>query len=114
MNSFYSNYQFENYEIDQEVECRGGLCLSKTLIKEGHSDPISQRFKDLVVPIGLVLENRSTDLHNRFLNIDDGLLQPVPEGMFEKFFSSMNGQMEKAGKMEKGSTSAKKTKKNRK
>lgn len=108
MASFYSNYQFENSEIDQEVECRGGLCLSKVLIKEKHSDPISQRFKDLVVPIGVVLENRSTDLHNRFLNIDDGLLQPVPEGMFEQFFNSMNG------KMEKGSTSAKKTKKNRK
>jgi hypothetical protein len=108
MNSFYSNYQFENSEIDQEVECRGGLCLSKTLIREGHSDPISQRFKDLVVPIGLILENRSTDLHNHFLNIDDGLLQPVPEGMFEKFFVSMNGQMEK------GTSSTKKTRKNRK
>ena len=111
MTSFFNNYQFEESEIDQEVECRGGLCLSKTLIREGHSDPISQRFKDLVVPIGLILENRSTDLHNRFLNMHDGVLQPVPEGMFEQFFSSMNGQMEK----EKGShNSSKKTKKNRK
>jgi len=92
MNSFYKYYTFE--EDENTKHCQGGLCLSKA----SHANPISQRFKDLVVPIGLILENRSTDLHNQFFNIDDGLLQPVPEGMFDKFFTSVNGTMEKGSR----------------
>lgn len=89
MDSFYKHYLFE--EDETANSCQGGLCLSKSM----GANPISQRFKDLVVPIGLILENRSTDLHNRFLNMEDGILQPVPEGVFEKFFTILNGQMEK-------------------
>jgi len=89
MDSFYKHYTFEEDEIAKT--CQGGLCLSKS----SHANPLTERFKDLVVPIGLILENRSTDLHNRFLNMEDGLLQPVPEGMFEKFFTILNGKMEK-------------------
>lgn len=96
MDSFYKHYTFE--EDEHEKTCQGGLCLSKA----SKSNPLAERFKDLVVPIGLILENRSTDLHNRFLNMADGLLQPVPEGVFEKFFNILNGEMEK-GSSHRGS-----------
>jgi len=97
MASFYNNFIFEEIEGEENSnrECRGGLCLSKTLAKSNLTDPVSQRFKDLVVPIGLILENRSIDLHNRFMNMNEPFLPHVPESMFEKFFVSMNGTIEK-------------------
>ena len=71
--------------------CKGGLCVERAIKVD---NPTASQFKDLIVPIGLILENRSTDLHNHFLNIDDDL-QPVNESMIDFLFTKANGKIEK-------------------
>ena len=71
--------------VEYDKICKGGLCIERAIKVD---NPTASQFKDLIVPIGLILENRSTDLHNHFLNIDDDELQPVNESMIELLFTS--------------------------
>lgn len=103
MNSSFEKFQFleekEEDPINDEIvggdsnnTCKGGLCLEKS-IKTNH--PTVSQFKDLIVPIGLVLESRTIDLHNELMNIESEL-QPVNESMFEQLFLLANGRIEKS------------------
>lgn len=92
MDSHFDTFHFleeADYEEGQPMVLKGGLSLEKSM-KTGN--PTVSRFKDLIVPIGLVLDNRKNNVYEDII----GELKDISETMFDNLFSLANGICEQS------------------
>jgi hypothetical protein len=122
MNS-YNNYILN--QNDDSHEYNGGYSI-QSLLSEEQMDKSKQtggdghikfsQFQDLVIPIGLVLDNRCHSLTQKYVDVfDEGYEHKYVEtAFFDKMLYSMNNSIEKGSNSRKNNhiVSMRKTKKN--